>query len=662
MFSQQPNIVLFVIDDGSEVPITNEWGFTLPNLDRLESGGFSFLNAHVNAALCNPSRSSFLTGKYPSNVNGFSNAQFFNTVWPDVKTLPEHLSDYGYYTAGIGKVFSSFDDAKGTNPPATNRFDYQVEFFDDPGATYPTHGYSDILSVQSNFDWGGIGAEPDNILADTQTADDAISFIQGYGGSQPLFLSVGFKKPHLPWYYPDAHEVPLPNVLPSGYAADDLDDVPVSAYTNTDLWDTITSNGADNTRWFEAIQAYLSAYAYSDYEMGRVYDELLANGYNDSNTIFIWVSDHGFSLGQKKSFGKQDLWNHITRVPFVWRGQGVTAGSTTRVVSLVDLAPTIAQLAQTPPIPTADGRSIGGFLNGLATTRPSPVIIQKGNAFDIDFPRYRYASLTDNWKFVTQGEMDGYTALNLSEELYYYLSDPFELTNRRDDPTWASIESLHRFRLDSHQRRRRPICKDSYQDVAGIYRNYVVAHFEDDLVTNTQNAQHLQDISNDCHNLNQVNDNRKVSGLSNFTGVEWLSGKSLRFDPNKDFAYSITFTPTSLIGDVFRINPRGVGGASFNRQIWVGADGTIDMSGSLLSFPTSIGTQVTLTQTYDSASDLLYTYVDDVLVDTRSPDLSILDSTFSIGGFTGSFTGLTILQKHLTATERTNLYNLHQSL
>ena len=104
-----PNVLLIVVDDlNTDIGCMDGGGIT-PNIDGLASRGVLFTNAHSNSPVCNPSRSSFLTGMLMPNIGVRTNRSYFRDVPgnEDVVTLPGHFRDHGYQAIGAGKVFHS---------------------------------------------------------------------------------------------------------------------------------------------------------------------------------------------------------------------------------------------------------------------------------------------------------------------------------------------------------------------------------------------------------------------------------------------------------------------------------------------------------------------------------------------------------------------------
>ena len=105
----RPNILFIAIDDQNDC-IGHLGGHPMaktPNLDRLAARGTTFLNAHCNMPLCNPSRTSLLLGLRPTTSGVYGLAPWFRTLpqWKDRVALPQHFANNGYRTAATGKIY-----------------------------------------------------------------------------------------------------------------------------------------------------------------------------------------------------------------------------------------------------------------------------------------------------------------------------------------------------------------------------------------------------------------------------------------------------------------------------------------------------------------------------------------------------------------------------
>ena len=422
---RRPNVLMIAVDDW------NDWVGALgghpqvrtPNLDRLASRGMLFTEAHTAAPLCNPSRSAVLTGVRPSTSGVYDNDQPWRLAMPDVVTLPRHFRENGYRVEGGGKVFhhgrgyndpKSWDNYFFWNPAArANGWHDNYSFPPDPE---PAHRpVTPMPSVSwRNFDWAPLDIR-DEEMPDFKLASWAGDVLRSRQ-DRPFFLAAGFFRPHIPWFVPRRYfeMYPPEEIILPVVKEDDLADVPPAArefalnqYSRHDL---LVSTG----NWRKAVQAYLACITFSDTQVGRLLDALDKSQHRDNTIVALW-SDHGYHLGEKWHWHKQALWHRATHVPFMITAPGVTqAGSHCPApVSLVDLYPTLVDLAGLPRGEKLDGVSLRPLLENPRASwdRPALSTYLRGN----------HAVSGQRWRYIRY--QDG------SEELYDRLQDPNEWVN-----------------------------------------------------------------------------------------------------------------------------------------------------------------------------------------------------------------------------------------
>lgn len=437
-----PNVVFILADD------LNDWVGWLsghpqactPRMDALAQAGMRFTNAHCSYALCNPSRTSLLTGMLPSSSGVFGNEQDWrrSVMIPAGITLPEHLRASGFLTAAGGKIFhANHGGPEGRLAGwhgGRRGFECDAAWdarFPKPGvqlADLPVHTGRNFNGLDIwHWDWGAIPVE-DEATEDGQMTAWAADFLKRRQ-PRPFFLALGLYRPHSPWYVPQKYldlfppdQIKLPEVK-----EDDLSDVPEIARSHLkggSLHAKILAKGA----WKDAVRAYLASIAFCDAMLGRVLDALAA-GPNARNTVVVFTSDHGWYLGQKQMWHKGRLWEEAARVPLTILAPGVTAqGSVShQPVSLLDLYPTICELAGVKAPEHLDGESLVPILRDPALVREVPVVTTMGGE-----GKASYAARTDRWRYIRYH--DG------SEELYDHQSDPHEWTNLASAPEHAALK------------------------------------------------------------------------------------------------------------------------------------------------------------------------------------------------------------------------------
>ena len=425
--ANKPNYVFIAVDD------LNDWIGVLgghpqvktPNIDRLAKRGVTFTNAHTQAPLCNPSRSSFLSGLRPSTTGLYTLQPGVRAV-PALKEhvmLPQYLSAHGYTTFSAGKIFHD-----GSVKPNEREREFN-EWGEQGPMPYPTKKIVNTPDTMKAVDWGIFPAN-DQEQADWKIADSAIRYLQQAKRDKPFFLGVGFRLPHVPcfasqkWFdlYPEDKLI-MPPVK-----ANDRDDVPEFAWNlHWKLPEPRLSWLEKNNQWRPLVRAYLATISLMDSQVGRVLDALDTSGMRD-NTIVVLFSDHGWHLGEKGITGKNTLWERSTRVPLIFAGPGIKSNAkSNRPVELLDLYPTLAELSGSPVKTGLEGHSLAKLLKNPNAARAWPAITTHNqNNHTVRSERWRYIRYADG-----------------SEELYDHQTDPHEWTNLAQDKRYAKVLQSH---------------------------------------------------------------------------------------------------------------------------------------------------------------------------------------------------------------------------
>jgi arylsulfatase A-like enzyme len=439
-FPSEPDILFISIDD------LNDWVGPLdgyprpktPNLDRLAAQGMTFTNAHAPGTYCNPSRTALMTGVRPSTSGVYVNQSDWRLVerLKGIPTLPRYFRDNGYRTYGAGKLFHSstfrpwaFSGYNDTTAWEAYFPSLERQLPDEVGPpTRPANGNP----YSPNFDWSAVVAT-DMAMGDGQVVTWSVNKILAEGDA-PRFNAIGIYRPHLPWYVPqeylDMH--PLEDIVLPPVDEHDLDDIPEyplqGGFTGDlpprGLHQWIVED-AEKDRWRQGVQAYLASISFADAMLGHLLDALEQSG-RAKNTIIVLWSDHGWHLGEKARWRKETLWRESTRVPVIVVAPGVTlAGSRSATpVSLMDLYPTIVELADMKVPPHVEGTSLVPILKDPATSSGRAVVSTHGfGNHAVSGDQYRYIRYSDG-----------------SEELYDINSDPHEWKNLAGDPAHATTK------------------------------------------------------------------------------------------------------------------------------------------------------------------------------------------------------------------------------
>ena len=429
----RPNVLFIAVDD------LNHWvghlnghpGTRTPNIDRLASNGVTFSRAYAAAPLCNPSRVSLLTGVMPAHSGVYGNFEELREQLPDAVTLPQYFRRHGYSVKGAGKIFHRgpgdedvWDEyfsgwkstKKETAPDKETTPKKKTKFSTKEGKWAP---------------WGPLDAD-DSEMIDARHADRIIAELKGEH-DKPFFLAYGTQQPHLSWEVPRKYfemhpreSVVLPQVIDN-----DLDDIPPFgrrlAAEVLDISNDIdhAAPGGDHAnvlkynQWEAAVQGYLASISFADAQVGRVLDAL-AESPHAGNTIMVLWGDHGYHLGQKEHWRKHTLWEDGLRTTLVISAPGTAARNvrSDRIVSLLDIYPTLTELAGLDPRDGLDGQSLVPLLNQPNLLWPRPAISTYGFQ--------NHSIRTERWRYIRYH--DG------TEELYDHDVDPYEWTNLAVEP------------------------------------------------------------------------------------------------------------------------------------------------------------------------------------------------------------------------------------
>ncbi len=419
---QKNNVVMIIVDD------LNDWVGVMgghpdtktPNMDQLAAEGVLFTNAHATAAICGPSRASVMTGLRPSTSGIYGqlsdvDIKKASPATEDITFMSEYFAQHGYKTMGIGKIFhngapeGSFEEyggrIKGFGPHPENEFVWD--------------------SDRTNTDWG-VFPEHDEDMIDYKSAMWAKDKL-AEEHDRPFFLTVGFIRPHVPWYAPqqwfDMH--PADELTMPPYLQGDQEDTPEISRAIHEMPMMPTTEWAiESGEWANAVQGYLASISFVDHYVGEVLKALKNSPYADNTIVVLW-SDHGYHLGEKNRFAKHSLWEETSHVPLMIKIPGGVKGRVTgTTVSLLDLYPTLIDLAGLPANDANEGVSLRALVDGSGEAPDHVAITSYGHGnHAIRDERYRYIRFTDG-----------------SEELYDHQNDPDEWVNLASNSEYDDVK------------------------------------------------------------------------------------------------------------------------------------------------------------------------------------------------------------------------------
>jgi arylsulfatase A-like enzyme len=429
----KPNVLFIAIDD------LNSWIGALknlpgakvevhtPNIDRLAKRGILFSQAHCQAPICNPSRASLMTGVRPSTSGVYMNTQLWRKAMPDAVTLPQQFMANGYEVMGSGKIFhgNQNDEASWNTYYVAQRDKHGLgateEDEDVEGAAgKKIEGMTNVAQIR----WAAID-DPDEETSDWQVANWAVKQLEKKH-DRPFFLGCGLFRPHLPLVVPRKYfnMYPAGSVTPPETNVHDLDDIPVigKKLARAQQAQRVATSG----RWADAVAAYLACISYADARVGELIDALDRSQYAKNTIVVLWA-DHGWSLGQKQHWEKFALWEECTHVPLMFVAPGVTPENATcdRVVSLIDIYPTLMELAGLKARPAAlEGTSLMPLIKDPKREWDRPAVTTYGHM--------NHAVRSERFRYIRY--MDG------TEELYDRSVDKLEWTNLADNPQFNEVK------------------------------------------------------------------------------------------------------------------------------------------------------------------------------------------------------------------------------
>lgn len=439
----KPNILFIVADDlncaigpyGDKTAVT-------PNLDKLAARGLTFERAYCQQAVCNPSRSSFLTGLRPDTVGVDDLRKGFRDTAPNGKnliTLPQHFKNHGYFCQNIGKMFHNMGETQDRRSWSIDEVLFKGTHADDtlfanaarpPAAEKPP--YKAPVTEASDV--------PDTAYRDGQIANLAAAMLRDHAGSeQPFFLAVGFWRPHLPFvapkkywdlYDPEKIALPDPPQAPQGAPEIALHlSREIKGYGGTPKDRAFTEKEIRHYR-----HGYYAAISFMDAQIGEILDALNDTGQAD-NTLVVFTSDHGFHIGEHSLWGKTTNFELDVRVPLIIADPTRKAGQgkTTRALAeLVDLYPTLAELSDIAnDLPSnLEGLSLAPVVADPSTSVKDAAFSQHQHPFSRSQKNWKawgYSVRTDRWRYTEWRDIgDGEV---IARELYDHDNDPDETKN-----------------------------------------------------------------------------------------------------------------------------------------------------------------------------------------------------------------------------------------
>ena len=474
----KPNILFVSIDDLR--PVLGAYGDTVvitPNLDLLAEEGMTFRQAFCQSAVCAPSRASLMTGLRPDSTRVWHLGDKFREINPETVTMPQYFSQFGYHTVNIGKIFHNYmpDSISWAEPDLRPARYLRPEWLGRDGETF-------YISEEVN--------KSQEIKRDSLLNSQPVRYADGwntgpaweaadvhdtlyYDGAQtelakrtltrlaemekPFFLGLGYFRPHLPFAVPkkywdlyDPVEIPLAtnSEIPEGAPLWTMNSMyelrhydgfshighPTSSYRMSEDTSRILKHG------------YYASVSYVDALLGDLLTHMKELGIYENTIIIVW-GDHGWKLGDHNSWGKMTNYNIDLQVPIIVRypGQKMTGVQTFAITELIDMFPTLCELAGIKVPDYMQGTSLVPVLNdpnlpwkkaAFSQFHRRPRVAADGGrymGYSINTAEYHYI------EWFTWDHVSGSKGDYVSAELYDRLNDPYESINVAQEAEYIDV-------------------------------------------------------------------------------------------------------------------------------------------------------------------------------------------------------------------------------
>ena len=417
------NILFIVADDLTKT--LSSYGHPVvktPNIDRLAAMGVQFNNAYSNYSVCNPSRSSFLTGMKPETTTIMDNHVHLQDIIQDWVTLPALYKKNGFYTMSLGKIFHTSKEEDNDLKAWNEIYSFRNT---DLGNTGEGRNMSSDSRWQDWLRWLSANGTDENQM-DGQIAKKAVEFIKT-NREGPFFLAVGFQKPHDPYIAPkkyfDMYPLSIcdPPTIPDNWTA--------PPYAISTASKKTFGHFTDQDRR-EFLRSYYACSSFLDAQVGKLLDALEETGKLD-NTVIVFLGDHGYHLGEQDHWNKVTLYEKGTSAPFIIANadnqpKGLKSNS---MFEFIDIYPTMAELSRLNDVPgNLEGKSFASVIQNptLPFREEVRAILRRGSVIGKSVKNHE-------WRYVEWGN------IAKGVELYNQIEDPLEYNNLAFDSNFAYV-------------------------------------------------------------------------------------------------------------------------------------------------------------------------------------------------------------------------------
>ena len=453
MNTQRPNILWYCTDQQrfDTIGALGNPHVATPTIDSLVNNGVALTHAYCQSPICTPSRSSFMTGMYPSRVHNTRNGNETFPAYPPVIT--KLIADSGYDCGLIGK-FHLQSAGHRTEPRIDDGFSYW-KFSHAPRDDWSEgHDYAQWVSSRGG-DLDALRESEDRVPPEyhqtTWGSECAIDFIKSHqDASQPWLLNLNIYDPHPPFIPPKAYADRFDAAKMPGPYFRDSDLTQQTKLASLDFQDELRTPEEHNA--FQVQAWYYAMIAQIDDQLARILATLDATGQRD-NTIILFTSDHGEALGDHGLMFKGcRFYEGLVRVPliFSWPGKFASGVQSDALVELLDMTSTLMELCQLETPDYMQGKSLMPILRGETDGHDHREFV-RSEYFDALDPHFTGGTGTFGTMYRTRKyKLCMYHNKQLGE-LYDLEADPWEFNDLWDSPEHQSIKNeLIREAFDAH--------------------------------------------------------------------------------------------------------------------------------------------------------------------------------------------------------------------
>lgn len=443
--NDKPNIILIIADDMSPL----EDAIT-PKMDKIASKGIKFSNAYSQYANCAPSRQSFITGLSP--FRGVRQGRIDDYLKnKNHISLPGFFKSNNYTTHSIGKVYHHAKDD-------IDSWDF---YYDIPSEINNYHNWESFAS-EKNQEITNNDLRPaiENVSSplrkynDYNIAEEVIKILK-QSRSKPFFMTVGFRKPHLPFAAPRKFWELYDK---ADFKETEFKDATINGDSIVYMWSELASYKPYSTSYkavnyknknitveqaIDLKHGYYACISFIDYLIGMITDEVEKLGLDD-NTIFIVTSDHGFHLGEQQIWGKHSNYKMSTNVPLIIYDPRAKTdiNESEGFVELLDLFPTLVDMAGFKNDGEMDGKSILPLIHNPSDNSFTEAFSMYQSFQKDDYIKDLKAFALHNEKYTYIEWWDMKNKIKVNHELYD-ISEGLEKINIAKDPMLLStLEEL----------------------------------------------------------------------------------------------------------------------------------------------------------------------------------------------------------------------------